>query len=50
MKNEELEVEEQILNRLTVVEQKILEHNKKMDEILNKLQINRKLKNKCMPN
>lgn len=49
MKNEELEIEEQILNRLTVVEQKILEHNKKMDEILKELQ-KRKIKNKCEPN
>lgn len=30
MKDKELEIEEQISNRLTIIENKILEHNKKL--------------------
>ena len=44
MKNDELESEEQILNRLTIVEQKILEHNKKFDVLVNELKKKRNVK------
>ena len=44
MKNEELESEEEILRRLTMVEKKILEHNKKFEVLVNELKKRRNVK------
>lgn len=44
MKKEELESEEEILRRLTMVEKKIQEHNKKFDVLVNELKKRRNVK------
>jgi len=44
MKNEELDSEEEILRRLTMVEKKILEHNKKIEILVNELKKRRNVK------
>ena len=44
MKKEELESEEEILRRLTMVEKKIQEHNKKFEIIENELKKRRNVK------
>ena len=44
MKKEELESEEEILRRLTKIEKKVLEHNKKFEIIENELKKRRNAK------
>lgn len=44
MKTDELESEEQILKRLTMIEKKIQEHNKKFDVLVNELKKRRNAK------
>ena len=44
MKKEEVESEEEILRRLTMVERKVLEHNKKFKIIENELKKRRNVK------
>lgn len=44
MKNDELESEEEILRRLTMVEKKILDHNKKFEVLENEIKKKRNIK------